>query len=183
MSGRDLLHSSAEHIAAVQSSHPGGALRVLLPIARLHATSADTALGSDILRVEAAASGIRAELNAALPELASWWTTPTLWLAPQSDPGANQPTTGEVSVSVESFHQVVSDAIGSLLGWAEQVIVVSAALDREQLSPTLRALRQAEANVLWVTIEHGPDATFDAVDAVRFGKPGDDGYLEPPASA
>lgn len=178
MSGRDLLHSSAEHLAAVQSSHPGGALRVLIPIASLHSSGGDIPLGSDILRVEAAASGIRAELNAALPEVASWWSTPTLWLGPSPHSPSSPALPGEAHLSPEGFGQVVSDAIGSLLGWAEQVIVVSTTDAREALSPILRSLRTAGANVVWVAIEHGPEATFQAVDALRFGKPHDDGYLE-----
>lgn len=183
MSGRDVLHTSAEQVAAVQSLHPGGALRVLLPIASLHAREGDTPLGSDILRVEAAASGIRAELNAALPEVASWWTTPTLWVGPHTPPkdtaGSDAHITpGEVHLSVEGFSQMVSETISSLLGWAEQVIVVSTPEDREALSPVLHTLRAAGSDVVAVAIPHGPDATFDAVDALRFGSPPHDGYLD-----
>ncbi|MEX2441886.1 MAG: hypothetical protein WD400_04500 [Pontimonas sp.] len=178
MSGRDLLHTSAEHLAAVQSSHPGGALRVLLPLASLHSSSGDTALGSDILRVEAAASGMRAELNAALPEVASWWTTPALWLGPSPRPSSPNTAPGEAHLSPEGFEQMVSDSINSLLSWAEQVIVVTTTQARTALSPVLRALRAAGANVVWVAIEHGPEATFQAVDALRFSQPHDDGYLE-----
>lgn len=188
MSGRDLLHASAEQVAAVQSLHPGGALRVLLPIASLHSYGGDTPLGSDILRVEAAASSIRAELNAALPEVASWWTTPTLWLGPSAPANggdlkgtpsdAPQTTLGEARLSVASFQRIVSDTISSLLGWAEQVIVVATTDDREALSPILRSLRSQGSPLVWVAIEHGPEATLNAVDALRFGKPQDDGYLE-----
>ncbi len=102
MSGRDVLHTSAEQVAAVQSLHPGGALRVLLPIASLHAREGDTPLGSDILRVEAAASGIRAELNAALPEVASWWTTPTLWVGPHTSPKDTAGSDADISRRVAS---------------------------------------------------------------------------------
>lgn len=178
MSGRDLLHSSAQQLASVRSSHPDGTLRVLLPIASLHSGAGDAPLGSDILRVEAAASGIRAELNAAIPEVASWWTTPTLWLGPSANASGADTPPGEAHLSLEGFRQVVSDTISSLLGWADQVIVVSTADDREALSPILRALRNAGAHVVWVAIEHGPEATFQAVDALRFSEPGDDGYLE-----
>lgn len=173
MSERDLIHA---HPPAPQSPD-GREVRVILPVASLRVDTSDVALGSQVLRVEAAASGIRAELNAAVPELATWWTTPCLWLG---DTAEGHP--GEIGVTPDTYRHMISQCVDSLLGWANQVIIVTTDTLADTVSDAVSPLVTGGSPVVWLRVDAGPDAAYDAADALRFGQVGPDGQVTPAAA-